>query len=314
MNLISVLKTVLKFFLIIVVSMIIGKLAVAFLGYTLFMYYATIKNIVLETGVLEQNPIIYNFSLLLEQIVMILVILFGIYKIDKIGLSGIGLKFSKKSILNTVMGMIFGFISVATVVGIYLLIDNYGVNVVREFTNNQPLSRELFLEISFWCILLIFVAIQEELLLRGYMLKNLENTKKWLAVFIVSLTFSLLHIQNPQFSFENSNKTMITIIALMNIFFISCIWASYVVKTKDLYLPIGAHFAWNFSLGNIFGFNISGIETPSIFTTSTSINIKYMILTGGKIGPEGGIVVTCAIIIMALLIWEYSKLAYKKAD
>ena len=56
----------------------------------------------------------------------------------------------------------------------------------------------------------------------------------------------------------------------------------------NLWLPIGIHWAWNFTQGNIFGFIVSGYySAASIFTAEVD---GPDLFTGGAFGPEASII------------------------
>ena len=145
------------------------------------------------------------------------------------------------------------------------------------------------------------VAIQEELLSRGYEIRNFAEgiCFSWLgergaiavAWVITSTLFGLLHFFNP-------NATWISTfnIALAGIF----LGLGYVL-TGRLALSIGLHLTWNLFQGNIFGFPVSGNE----FNDVTLFAIKQggpTLWTGGAFGPEAGLIGVIALIIGSVLI------------
>jgi hypothetical protein len=59
------------------------------------------------------------------------------------------------------------------------------------------------------------------------------------------------------------------------------------IYSRNLWLPIAIHFAWNFMQSGIFGAITSGNEqTNSLFTTKIT---GPTLITGGAFGPEGTI-------------------------
>lgn len=100
----------------------------------------------------------------------------------------------------------------------------------------------------------VFVALSEELLLRGYILNNLiASVNKYIALSISSLIFSLLHAPNPNFS----------LLSFIGLFIAGLFFGLAYIYTKTLWFPIALHFSWNFFQGTIFGFNVSGKNTYS---------------------------------------------------
>ena len=146
------------------------------------------------------------------------------------------------------------------------------------------------------------VGISEELLFRGYLLRNLSEGFNFpaisarravvLAWVLGSLLFGFAHAANP-------NATVISTanIALAGIF----LGIGYVL-TGDLAIPIGVHITWNFFQGNVFGFPVSGSLTS--FATFVSIDQGGPELwTGGPFGPEGGLIGVIAIVLGTVLTW-----------
>lgn len=73
---------------------------------------------------------------------------------------------------------------------------------------------------------------------------------------------------------------------------------------NNLWFPIGIHWAWNFTLGTVFGANVSGeIQEYSIFASEIKGPI---ILTGGDNGLEGSIV-TCICGILVGIYFVYHR-------
>jgi Predicted metal-dependent membrane protease len=138
-------------------------------------------------------------------------------------------------------------------------------------------------------------AFSEELLARGFIMTALKTTrKKWAILCVSSIIFSLVHLLNPG----------ATALSLINTFLAGLIFAAMFVKSGKLWLSSGFHFAWNFFEGDIFGMNVSGREQWSIFSTDMG---KYEFLTGGNAGPEGGLIVTCVLILGFLYVLYFVK-------
>ena len=124
----------------------------------------------------------------------------------------------------------------------------------------------------------IFVAVLEELFLRGYVLNNLLTSfNKYTALIISSVIFSLMHAPNP-----NAN-----VIGLFGVFVAGIFFGLSYIYTKSLWFPIGLHFSWNFFQGTIFGFNVSGKSTYSLIITK--MNTRN-IWNGGDFGFEGSLI------------------------
>lgn len=72
---------------------------------------------------------------------------------------------------------------------------------------------------------------------------------------------------------------------------------------KSLWLPIGIHWAWNFTQGNVFGFSVSGHEKEESILDAVTTGPSY--LTGGEFGPEASIIaLLLGTMLSAYYIWR----------
>jgi membrane protease YdiL (CAAX protease family) len=151
-------------------------------------------------------------------------------------------------------------------------------------------------------ILLFFsVGIAEELVFRGYQLKNIAEglnfsslgpkTAILLAWIISSSVFGLFHLANPN----------ATLISTINVAVTGLLLGVGYLLTGRLAISIGLHISWNFFEGNVFGFPVSGREPIG----AQFISIEQdgpLLWTGGAFGPEAGLVDILVSVIGALLI------------
>jgi membrane protease YdiL (CAAX protease family) len=145
----------------------------------------------------------------------------------------------------------------------------------------------------------IGVGIYEELLVRGYYLKNLaeglgalgRNGAALAAMIASSVVFGVAHATNP-----NATVLSSLLVGVAGLFL-----ALGVVLTGRLALSIGLHITWNFFEGNVFGFPVSG--TGANATTFIAVEQGgSRLVTGGTFGPEAGLIGLGAIILGSLLI------------
>lgn len=143
-------------------------------------------------------------------------------------------------------------------------------------------------------LLFILAAAGEEALFRGYALQTFTRAGLvWLGVFLTSVPFALVHLSNPNvsagFTFVNT--------ALAG----AWLAAAY-LRTRSLWFPLGIHWAWNWTMGSVFGIPVSGITklTPHPFFISSDAGPSW--LTGGAYGLEGGAACTVALIISTIFI------------
>lgn len=126
----------------------------------------------------------------------------------------------------------------------------------------------------------LLVAVGEEILFRGILHRMIaERFGLTLALVISSLIFGFAHI-------TNDNASVIAAIAIA-VEAGLLLGAAYEFS-RNLWLPTGIHWAWNFFQGNIYGFNVSGrYDDVSVLTSEIS---GPDILTGGEFGPEASII------------------------
>ena len=215
---------------------------------------------------LQETPkqlfIIMFFSLIGH----ILIVFFFRKYVDKQTIVSLG--FGKEFIIKDILlGLLFGFCIM--LLGFVCLIMNKQI-IFKSF---------LFKPIDFLLSVgvFIFVAVFEEIFLRGYILNNLLTSfNKYTSLIISSIIFSLMHAPNP-----NAN-----VIGLFGVFVAGIFFGLSYIYTKSLWFPIGLHFSWNFFQGTIFGFNVSGKSTYSLIVTKMN---SHNIWNGGDFGFEGSL-------------------------
>jgi uncharacterized protein len=142
-------------------------------------------------------------------------------------------------------------------------------------------------------LLLVADAAIEELLFRGVLFRLVEEwAGTWIALAISAAIFGLAHAANPGATWLSSLAIALEAGILLG--------AAFVV-TKNLWFPIGLHFAWNFCEGPVFGTSVSG---HTFLTSALSARLAGpAILTGGRFGPEAGLaaMLTCVAAAVALV-------------
>jgi len=210
-----------------------------------------------------------------------------------------GLGFDRKWWLDLISGFLIGALLLATVFAIEYALG--WVEVTQLFKN----EKDAWINFPFVPTLLIALlahtgtAFLEEILFRGYMMKNLAegfhgrrvNSKKAviLAFATSSLLFALFHLSNPN----------ISIFAIVHLILAGLLLGALFLLTGEIALSIGLHISWNFFMGVVFGFPISGTsENIAVVATRQSGPTLW---TGGTFGPEGGLLGIFAIIAGCVL-------------
>ncbi|HEY9165917.1 MAG TPA: type II CAAX endopeptidase family protein [Candidatus Kryptonia bacterium] len=130
-----------------------------------------------------------------------------------------------------------------------------------------------------------FFALGEELLFRGYPFQALiEGMGNVGAIIFMSVIFGLLHSGNPEATVFSTANTIL-----------AGVWLSVAyLKTRTLYFPFGAHFAWNLVQSFFLSLPVSGLLTNRTIFVPTDFGPDWF--TGGRYGPEAGVGTTVVLI------------------
>lgn len=264
-------KSLLAFFLLFI-PQILGAVVLLIAGYDLSK---------MSSGKIDLNTmIILEYSM-----IFFMVILLWLFMkfIDKQPFIQIGLQ-TKGRLKEFNYGIFLGFIIMGAAF-LFLFSINEIVFVDFSFNLNKVLLS---------IVLFTGVSVFEEVVFRGYMLKNLlESFNPYLALFISSIFFSLIHGSNPN----------VTTLGLCNIFLAGFFLGASYVFTKNLWFPIALHFSWNF-FQSMFGFKVSGLDSYSIIEFTIPEN---NMLNGGEFGFESSYLSIIILILGIFIIWNYFK-------
>jgi len=148
-------------------------------------------------------------------------------------------------------------------------------------------------DLALAALLLLPSAAIEELLFRGVLFRLVEEwLGTWIALAVSAAIFGAAHAANPGATWVSSLAIALEAGVLLG--------AAFVV-TRNLWFPIGLHFAWNFFEGPVYGTQVSG---RSFLESAVDARVTGpSLFTGGSFGPEAGLfaIVTCVIVAVALL-------------
>ncbi|MEU8252681.1 CPBP family intramembrane glutamic endopeptidase [Micromonospora inaquosa] len=139
--------------------------------------------------------------------------------------------------------------------------------------------------------LMAAAAVTEELLFRGVLFRVVEErTGTWLALVLTGGVFGLMHLLNADASIWGA----ICIVVEAGFMLAACYAA-----TRNLWVPIGLHFGWNFAAGGIFSVVVSGTgQSEGLLATTMS---GPTMVTGGDFGPEGSLYTVAAGVVLTLV-------------
>jgi uncharacterized protein len=140
-------------------------------------------------------------------------------------------------------------------------------------------------------------AAVEEITMRGYILQRLERRYGAIAaVAINALLFAALHLANP------GGTSLMAQLALV----LAGVYFSIAyLATRQLWLPIAMHTAWNAILGPVLGLRVSGMEMPaSVLMTREEGPALW---TGGQFGLEAGLPSVLALVLFSFVVWPLGR-------
>lgn len=177
----------------------------------------------------------------------------------------------------------------------------WGLNHVF-FQGEWLKPRFQYIDVISLVITAFMAGICEEILFRGYIQHLLSNrlSVPW-AIFITSVTFSLAHMANPEYTW----------ISAINIGFIACILSFMTLRTGNLYFAIGFHMAWNLFQGYVFGISVSGEMSQGIYPVILS---GGSMLTGGGFGLEGSLLATLILGLVCVVILNLPASTFRRTS
>ena len=141
----------------------------------------------------------------------------------------------------------------------------------------------------------VVAAFAEEAMFRGYPLQTLTRAHlAWFGILINFVFFAAAHLNNPNWVMLGAFNT-----GLAGVWF-----AVAYLRSRSLWFPAGIHWAWNWTLGSLFGLPVSGITSFVKYPLLKGSDLGPSWLTGGSYGIEGGIAGTIALALGTLLIWR----------
>jgi membrane protease YdiL (CAAX protease family) len=139
-------------------------------------------------------------------------------------------------------------------------------------------------------------AVTEELVFRGILFRIIEGRiGTWAALTLTGLLFGLSHLFNAHATLWGAIAIAVEAGGML---------AAAYAATRNLWVPIGLHFAWNFAEGGIFGTQVSGTDAPKGLLDGVMSGPAA--LSGGEFGPEAsvysllaGVIVTVVFMVLA---------------
>ena len=276
-------------------------------GWRIFFYIAFIValfrllDLLGNSFLLIRGENLSDYSLLLNRFVSKFLTLLSVFIpsfvilkwVDKRPVTLLGTGCYKGSLKDLSIGMIMGLIT-GTVCGIILWLTEWASFSFNGF------SIDMLLYLLSCLVVLVISASYEEILFRGYIFQSLiEGSNFWIALGVFSLLFGAGHIQNAGVTVFAIAFTIVAGVFLGVIYF----------KTRSLWMCIGVHFMWNWTMAPIFGMGVS----ESKFLRRSMFSYKP--LESGFIGGADAISeIIQGIILIALTIYIWKANWLKSAE
>jgi len=175
------------------------------------------------------------------------------------------------------VGLLTGASLVTAVVALLMLVGGYRI------AGSSGLSLAVVTPLA----MMTFVGVFEEVLSRGIVFRITEQwLGSWAAVVISSLLFGLAHLPGQA---AGALAIFITVVA-------GVLFAAAYLMTRRLWLGIGIHIAWNYTLGSIYSIAVSGHEAKGLLQGTVS---GPDWLTGGQYGLEGSVFTLIVLVTVA---------------
>ena len=187
---------------------------------------------------------------------------------------------AKGAIRDTAIGLGYGF-------GLFTLIvlaaAALGVYRIEGFGGTGGLLGALIADA-------IFPGVSEEILFRGIIFRWVERfAGTWAGLIVSSALFGAAHLANPAATWTSTIFIAVEAGILLG---------GVYMLTRNLWVAIGLHAAWNFTQGGIFGVPVSGLPENGLIDSKLT---GPELLSGGPFGLEASII--ALIIATAAGVW-----------
>lgn len=141
-------------------------------------------------------------------------------------------------------------------------------------------------------LVLLCGAAGEEIAFRGFALQYLmRGYGAWAGICGVGALFGALHAMNPSAS----------ALGIVNTAGFGILFGFALLRTHDLWLPIGLHFGWNATLPFL------GVELSGLTIRETRYRLVWTtgdLWSGGAYGPEASLLASVVLILLFVAVWR----------
>jgi uncharacterized protein len=178
------------------------------------------------------------------------------------------------AVRELIAGFAIGTMAMSIAVGILALAGWYRVTTIAS-------GASLFSILGYGLLLQLCVAVMEEGFARGVIFRiTEEGLGSWLALVLSAVYFGMGHLSNPEATWWDAIAIMLSGGVGLGAAF---------MLTRNLWLAIGLHWAWNVVQGSVFGINVSGSNGLRASLLTPTIQGPDL-WTGGQFGIEASLI------------------------
>jgi len=155
---------------------------------------------------------------------------------------------------------------------------------------------------AMWGIAFLMVGFFEEYMFRGYVQYTLTTRIGfWPTSILLSFLFAFVHKFNP-------GETWI---GLVDVFLAGLVLAAMLLRTGNLWLPVGFHLGWDWAESYFYGVADSGMQAKGALLHPSIPAARAWWITGGTVGPEGS-VFSCIVevLLIVFIMWRFRENRY----
>ncbi len=148
--------------------------------------------------------------------------------------------------------------------------------------------------LAVYFVITLLVALQEELVFRGYVLRNLmDSFPRYGALGASAGLFALIHVSGaaPDLS-------------VLTAFLGGMLLGVRYIVTLNLWFAVALHLSWNFVEGPLLGFGVSGLPVEGVLDLGLKGESRW---TGGAAGLEGSVLLVGVLVVVLVVaaVWNW---------
>jgi uncharacterized protein len=254
-------------------------------GWRLLLYLAIVSAVILlgnaiaRTMTGDAGGLSAQFTRKAVNVIAFLSAAWVMGRAERRSLAHYGLPWGRMVGLRFLQGILIGLAAVTLIVGLMLATG------AIQITAATLQETQVWKWGGLYAVAFALAGFEEEFRFRGYTLFTVATgTGFWPAATLLSVLFGASHLSN----------TGETWVGSLNAALAGLVFAFFLRRTGNLWLPIGMHSAWNWTESYLYGATVSGQSLPGHLLNSTVTGPVW--LTGGTVGPEGSVLCTFVLI------------------